>query len=183
MPKNVTIRPVAVAVFAAVAMALLLLAATAKEAAAGCRGEHAKHSTRTASSAMFCLVNAHRARHGLRRLRYDGRLKRVARRHAADMVRFNFLGHNSPARGGLVARVKRTGFGRNRAWTVAENLAYGSGRGAMASFVARGWMRSAIHRHAMLHRSVTSMGVGVVRGMPGYGRRRGGLSYVVTFAG
>jgi len=183
MPFNMTIRPVAVALIAAASLAVLAMMVRADAAlAAACQGQSATKNRRAAAGAIFCLINRARTSRGLPALRHDGRLARVAGRHAGQMVRFRFFGHQSPRSGGLVTRVKRSGFApRDRQWWSGENLGFGTGRKGSARGMFVGWMRSAIHRKAIMYPRFTDMGVGVVRGTPRGGRR--GLTYVVTFGG
>lgn len=180
MPNRTSITSArsAFVVFLAALAAFAMLAAAAQPAQARCKGERAK-SQRAAANAMLCLVNQERRKRGIAPVRQDAKLSRVAGRHARDMVQLSFTGHNSPRRGGLVARVKRAHvFSRTRAFSVGENL----GWGGSALAINRAWMRSAIHKKATLLRAFTKVGIGVVRGVP-HGSKRRSLTYVVTFAG
>ena len=190
MPSTMSIRVVLLAALAACAVLLLSLVsapvASAASAASACPG--AKRSNlplRTSERVVFCLINRARAAHGLRRLGNDRRLVRVARRHSADQVRFGFVGHRSPRRGALLNRMKKSGFGRGRgSWSFGEILGGGRGRNyATPRFIMREWLRRPIHRHAILHRGFTHMGVGARRGTPSGGKRLGGRNFVVTFGG
>ena len=183
MPFNMTIRPVAVALAAASLALIFAFASTGAAQAAGCKGTSSTNRA-VASKAMACLINRARAARGLPALRADNRLRRVASRHANQMVRMRFFGHNSPRNGGLVARVKRSGFApRNRQWWCGENLGFGTGRLRAARPVFNGWMNSKIHKDAILYGHFKRMGVGTFRGTPQGGARRGALTYVVTFGG
>lgn len=175
-------NPFRAALLAACLTAVALLATTATaSAAAACPGAGSKKLSKgTAGIVVFCLVNHERTKRGLPALKPNFRLGKVARVHAGDMVRYRFLGHNSPARGGLVRRVKRSGFGRGRGFSVGEILAYGSGRYSRPGWIVRQWMKRPIHRKAILFPSFRVMGVGLARGMPT--RKRAGRSFVVTFA-
>lgn len=181
------IRAVRIAAIAAIAvLALLGLRVPGAPAASRCAGATQSNlPLRASERVVFCLVNRQRTKRGLRGLRNDRRLARVARRHTRDQVRYRFVGHHSPARGSLLRRMKRSGFGRGRSrWTFGEIL--GGGRGgnrATPRFIVRAWMRRSIHRRAILSRRFTRMGVGAVRGTPSGGRRRGGRNFVVTFGG
>jgi uncharacterized protein YkwD len=162
----------------ALGVALAVMAASAPTADASCAGERSKSRT-AAARAIFCLVNQERARRGIPTLSYDGRLSRVAGRHARHMVKYSFTGHNSPISGGLVKRVKGAHvFSSSRGFSVGENL----GWGGSALAINRAWMHSAIHKKASLYRKFTKVGIGVVRGLP-HGSKRRSLTYVVTFAG
>ena len=184
MPFNMTIRPVAVALLAAASLALLFaFTSTDAAQAAGCKGSSSANRS-VAAKAMFCLINRARTARGLPALRADYRLRKVASRHANQMVRLRFFGHNSPRAGGLVTRVKRSGFApRHRQWWCGENLGFGTGRLRGATSVFRGWMNSSIHKDAILYSHFKRMGVGVYRGTPQGGPSRGALTYVVTFGG
>ena len=180
-------NPFRVAGIAAILAAALLLAAAAfaasPAAAQGCAGASSqKLSKGEANRVIFCLINAQRARHGLPALRQDGRLARVARVHARDIVRYQFIGHNSPAHGSLLQRVKRSGYGRNRLLTFGEILGAGRGRWGTPRSVVRAWMRRQIHRTAILYPKFRAMGVGASVGMPSRNLKRRGRSFVVTFA-
>lgn len=180
------IRAGVVAAVAAVALLFtLLLAASPAPAAAACRGENSWTSLSQARGALLCLVNQERARRGLPAMRYNRRLSRVARLHAGDLVRFRFVGHTSPARGGLMQRIKRSGWARGRSrWTYGEIMGDGLHGGATPRKIMRAWMRRPIHSTAILHPRFRSMGVGAVFGRPrGSRSKRGGRTYVMTFAG
>jgi uncharacterized protein YkwD len=182
--------PIRAGVVAAVAVLALLFsfafsALPQRADAASCRGASNWASLKQARGALLCLVNRERARRGLRAMRVNRRLNGVARRHAGDLVRFRFVGHHSPRRGGLMQRVKRSGWARGRrSWTYGEIMGDGLNRGASPSRIMRAWMRRPIHSKAILHPRFTSMGVGAVRGRPrGSRSKRGARTFVMTFAG
>jgi uncharacterized protein YkwD len=184
MPVNFPFRA-ALAVAAATAAALLAIAALAATPASaqGCAGAGSTKGTKAqAAGAIFCLVNEQRARHGLPPLRNNGRLARVAAVHARDIVRYQFIGHDSPSHGSLLQRVKRSGYGRNRRLTFGEILGAGMLRWSAPRSIVREWMRRHIHRTAILYPKFRAMGVGVARGMPSRNRKRSGRSFVITFA-
>lgn len=180
---------IAIAVAAIALLFLLVLRPPVAQAAAPCPGATKSNLSLAASERVVgCLVNRERIKRGLGALSVDRRLVRVARRHSADQVRYRFVGHRSPARGGLLTRMKRSGYGRGKAtWSFGEIL--GGGRGGRRSvkatpgFIVRAWMRRPIHRHAILSRKFRQMGVGAVRGTPSGGKRYGGRNFVVTFGG
>jgi uncharacterized protein YkwD len=181
--------PIRAGVVAAVAVLALLfalaLAAVPQPAQAACAGQSNSKSLKRAQRALLCLVNQERAARGLPALRQNRRLSRVARRHAGDLVRFRFVGHNSPARGGLMQRIKRSGWARGRgSWTFGEIMGDGLNRGSSPLRIMRAWMRRPIHSRAILHPRFTNMGVGAVYGRPrGSRSKRGARTFVMTFAG
>lgn len=176
-------NPFRAVLIAAVLTVLAMLVAAGPAQARGCPGAGSqKLSKSQANRVVGCLVNAQRAKRGLPRLRSNSRLKRVARVHARDIVRFQFIGHNSPAHGSLLRRVQRSGYGRNRRLTFGEILGAGRGRWSTPRSIVREWMKRRIHRTAILYPRFRAMGVGASPGMPSRKMRRRGRSFVVTFA-
>ncbi len=176
-------NPFAAVSIAAILSAVALLAATSTASAQGCPGARSqKLSMHEASGVILCLVNEQRTRRGLAPLRTDWRLARIARVHARDIVRYQFIGHNSPAHGSLLARVKRSGYGRNKRLTFGEILGAGRGRWSTPRSIVRQWMKRHIHRTAILYPKFRAMGVGASVGMPSHNNRRRGRSFVITFA-
>ena len=184
MPVTKLSRPAWIAAY--LTAALLLAAAVfqpAPAAAQGCANASSqKLSKPQAVGVVFCLVNAQRTRHGLAPLRGNARLARVARVHARDIVKYQFIGHDSPAHGSLLARVKRSGYGRNKRLTFGEILGAGRGRWGTPRSIVREWMKRKIHRTAILYPKFRAMGVGAAVGMPSHGIKRRGRSFVITFA-
>jgi uncharacterized protein YkwD len=184
MPVTNLSRPARIAAIligSAVVAAALLHPAPA--AAQGCAGASSQKLSKVeASRVVFCLVNVQRTRRGLPALRHSWRLANVARVHARDIVKYQFIGHHSPAHGSLLQRVKRSGYGRNRRLTFGEILGAGRGRWSTPRSIVREWMRRHIHRKAILYPKFRAMGVGAARGMPSRNNKRLGRSFVVTFA-
>ena len=184
MPMPVT-NPFRAAGIAASVTFVALLAAAALNAApaAACAGAGSQGLSKgEANRAVFCLVNAQRSKHGLRPLRNNGRLARIARVHARDIVKYQFIGHDSPAHGSLLDRVRRSGYGRNRRLTFGEILGAGRGRFSTPRSIVREWMKRQIHRKAILYPTFRAMGVGASLGMPSHNNKRRGRSFVITFA-
>ena len=185
MPVTNPFRAAAIAAILTLVALIAAAAYNAAPAAAACANAN-KQSTSISKSkanrAIFCLVNQQRVKRGLRPLRTNARLAKVARVHARDIVRYQFIGHNSPAHGSLLARVKRSGYGRNKRLTFGEILGAGRGRWSTPRSIVREWMKRPIHTKAILYRSFRVMGVGAALGMPSYGNKRLGRSYVITFA-
>jgi uncharacterized protein YkwD len=180
VPVKLAFRSVALTAVIAV-IAVLGLSGTAS--AQGCAGAGStKLSKGQAGQVVLCLINQQRARRGLPGLGGNGTLARIAHVHARDIVRYQFIGHDSPAHGSLLQRVKRSGYGRNRRLTFGEILGAGMFKWSTPRSIVREWMKRRIHRTAILYPKFRYMGVGVVRGMPSHGRKRSGRSFVVTFA-
>jgi uncharacterized protein YkwD len=117
--------------------------------------------------ATLCLLNAERSRRGLPRLRLNDRLSRAAERHSRDMVRRRYFSHDSLGGASFVDRIRRTGYLRSaRAWSVAENLAWGSGNRSTPEQIMRSWMNSPAHRANILTGRFREVGIGVSEGAP-----------------
>lgn len=167
----------------AAVLVLLLVAAPSASAAGACSAAaHAspsKASKRALVRATLCVLNAHRARNNVRPLRLSPRLSKAARRHSRAMARRNFFSHDSLGGASFVDRIRRAGYLRGaRSWSVAENIAYGSGRRSTPASIGRAWMNSAGHRANILSRSYRAIGIGIASGTPGGG---GGGTYTTDF--
>jgi uncharacterized protein YkwD len=117
--------------------------------------------------ATLCLVNAERRARGLRQLRPNRRLARAALGHVREMVARQFFAHDSPSGRSVGDRIRGTGYlAGSIAWTVGENLAWGSGSLARPRAIVDAWMASPGHRANILNRSFSEIGVGIVVGAP-----------------
>lgn len=170
-PTSVLRYRSAVGVLFVFACLLFALAAPAAEASRACPSARAVHA-RTASGAhveraIVCMVNRVRRRAGLRPLRVNRCLDRLADRHARDMVARRYFAHSSAGGRSLAQRARTFGYrARGRGWLVGENLAWGTGRASRARWVVRAWMRSPSHRRNILTRAFRDVGVAAVRGTP-----------------
>jgi uncharacterized protein YkwD len=114
-----------------------------------------------------CLINAERTARGMRALRLDRRLSTASRRHSQDMAAQRYFAHDSRSGARFSARIARTGWMNGRgAWSVGENIAWGSGTQATPRSTVAAWMRSAGHRHNILSAKFRVIGVGIVRRAP-----------------
>ncbi|MEK6227761.1 MAG: ice-binding family protein [Actinomycetota bacterium] len=154
----------------------------------GCSGSgkrlgSSRASRRTARRALLCLLNKTRRAHGLRRLLGNPRLLRAAERHSRSMVERRYFSHVEP--GGLspLDRILRTGYLRGaRTFSCGENLGFGQGPSSSPRSMMRAWMNSTGHRANILTGSFREVGLGVVPGIPGSPRARGG-TYTTVFGG
>ena len=139
-----------------------------------------KVNGRAIERATLCVLNAERARYGLRALRLDRRLSDASRRHAADMARKDYFSHDSLNGASFVDRIRGSGYLRGaRRWTVAENIAWGSGARATPRSIAQAWMNSPGHRANILNPAYRDIGVGIVAGTPSPGLV--GATYATDF--
>jgi uncharacterized protein YkwD len=170
----------------AAVLALAAMLAPAGAEARACANTHVTPTNRNLEvvrSAVLCLHNAERARHGLRKLRENARLRGAAGRHSVRMVGSHFFDHTTP--GGLTmgARIRSTGYTSGaRAWSIGENIAWGSGRLASAAQIQRAWMHSAGHRANILRRSFREIGIGIATGVPVHlSASQSGATYTTDF--
>jgi uncharacterized protein YkwD len=139
-----------------------------------------KVNGRAIERAMLCFLNAERARYGLRPLRLDRRLSDASRRHAADMARKDYFSHDSLSGASFVDRIRGSGYLRGaRRWTVAENIAWGSGTRATPRSIGQAWMYSPGHRANILNPAYRDIGVGIAAGTPSPGLA--GATYATDF--
>ena len=102
------------------------------------------------------LVNAERAKQGLKPLTYDWELGRVARYKSQDMRDNKYFSHNSPTYGTPFQMMKNFGISYRSA---GENIARGQ---RTPQAVVSAWMNSSGHRANILNSSFTHIGVGYV---------------------
>lgn len=140
--------------------------ARATVAPSGCSNASAAAAavpTPAVGSAVRCLVNLQRARHGLTPLTASGRLRAAAAAHSADMVARGFFDHVSPGGGTLTDRARRAGYpGR----TLGEDIGWGTYDLATPAAIVAAWMHSPPHRAIILNRRFREIGVGVAIGTP-----------------
>ena len=102
------------------------------------------------------LVNEIRAENGLKELKADWELSRVARYKSQDMKDNNYFSHTSPVYGTPFQMIKNFGISYRSA---GENIARGQ---ATPQAVVNAWMNSSGHRANILNSSYTKIGVGYV---------------------
>lgn len=158
--------------FAAVLAGVVLLVTPSLAAAQG-TGCHFTRSAATAApepnvrSALRCLVNVERARHGLPTLRSDQELNLAADRHGADMVARRYFAHVNPDGASVADRVRASGYlGGSHDWTLGEDIGWGTGSESTPESIFRAFMDSPPHRRVILDRDFRQIGVGVAAGVP-----------------
>ena len=104
------------------------------------------------------LVNQERANYGLKALKSNWELARVARYKSQDMIDRKYFDHNSPTYGTPFQMMKNFGISYSSA---GENIAAGQ---ATPKEVVQAWMNSEGHRKNILSSSYTEIGVGYVKG-------------------
>ena len=104
------------------------------------------------------LVNAERAKVGLKPLISDWELARVARFKSEDMRDNRYFDHNSPIYGTPFQMMKSFGINYRSA---GENIAAGQ---TTAESVMKAWMNSPGHKKNILSPNFTHIGVGYAKG-------------------
>jgi uncharacterized protein YkwD len=170
----------------AVVFALAAMAVPAGAQAADCPNTHLRPTAgnvQAVRDAILCLHNAERARHGLPQLRENGRLRAAARSHAARMVLSHFFEHTTPGGLTMLQRIRKMGYLTHaRAWSVGENIAWGSGRLATAAQIEHAWMNSPGHRANILDPSFREIGIGIAPGVPVHlSAAQSGATYTTDF--
>lgn len=104
------------------------------------------------------LVNAERAKAGLKPLKENWELSRVAEFKSADMRDKKYFDHNSPTYGSPFTMIKNFGISYK---TAGENIAAGQ---KTPEEVMKSWMNSPGHKANILNAGYTQIGVGYVTG-------------------
>ena len=120
-----------------------------------------------ARTALLCLMNAERHKHGLRPLAENPRLREAALGHARWMVRNRYFSHFRPGGVDLVARLRAVKYiPRSGGWLVGENIGYGLPRRSSPADQVRFWMASPAHRANILNPRFRAAGLGIWSGTP-----------------
>lgn len=104
------------------------------------------------------LVNQEREKRGLKPMKADVQLSKVARDKSQDMIDNNYFSHQSPRYGSPFDMMKAYGISYRAA---AENIAAGQ---STAKQVMDGWMNSDGHRANILNPNLDTIGVGYAKG-------------------
>ena len=137
----------------------------------GCRGQDLIPTANTLVAtrvATVCLVNRMRRARGLHPLKPVGSLSSAAAAYARRMAVEDFFEHTAPNGSTFVTRIKGARYlsGPVRGWSIAENIAWGTGSLATPNAIVAAWMKSPGHRRNILTRSFRNIGIGLVRGTP-----------------
>jgi len=134
--------------------------------AASCARAHARPSrlaAATARAALMCVINRARAAHGLAAFGAERHLRRAAKRHARDMVRHRYFGHQRAGGPSFGARLRAAGWHGRAA---GEAIAWGCGKSANAASTVRAWLHSPPHRAILLASNYNRAGIGVAGHAP-----------------
>lgn len=104
------------------------------------------------------LVNQERAKYGLKPLKLNWELSRVARYKSQDMIDKRYFSHTSPTYGSPFDMMRNFGISYR---TAGENIAAGQ---KTPQEVMNAWMNSEGHRKNILSSQYTEIGVGYAKG-------------------
>lgn len=156
---------------------MILAASTAvtapAHAAADCRGGGVEYEVAPdrAREALLCELNATRRSHDAGRLRVQDELGQAAQRHASDMRRRGYFGHESPGGNEVGDRLQRAGYTlAGCRWSAGEILAWGVGARSTPASLVDAWMDSPPHRRVLLSDRYRGVGIGLRAGTPFGGR-------------
>lgn len=156
------------------------LLARAPKAACPSADKRQVTNTRRFRTALSCLRNVERRKHGLGSLRWDADLGRVARRHVRDMIRRHYFKHLSPGGRDHMDRIAASGYKpATGCWSAGENLYFAHGASTPRR-ATRALLHSAAHRKNILNRRWEDFGAGVVAESP-FGEP-GGVTVAVLYA-
>lgn len=134
-------------------------------------------------AATLCLINRERTSRGLRALRHDRQLRKVAQSYSHSMVRDSFFDHVGSDGSTVLGRIKgRTTYlkGVNR-YSVGENLYWGTDVRGTPQASVRGWLSSPPHRRNMLNPRFRDIGIGIVLGAPDEAGDTSAATYTTEF--
>jgi uncharacterized protein YkwD len=177
------LKPTA-AVTAAVTVILAFAVVAPPASGKSCQGAGvpaAELTPQQAKGAAVCLMNQRRAKHGVRKLRFNGALAAAAQSHSAEMDALDFFSHDSPTGSSPLSRIRGTGYiAGASAWGIGENIGWASGALASPKGIVSMWMKSPGHRRIILSREFKHVGIGVVIGSPD-GDSTDGAIYTADF--
>ncbi len=165
--------------------AVLALAALrpAPSLASGCAGANKvpqQLSDTQLRSATVCLINKMRSKHGLHAVHSSQNLVNAAQGHSDDMVQRDYFSHDSPSGSSIQTRIGGSGyFAGAHSFMYGEIIGGGTSHSGSPKSVAIAWMHSPPHRTAILTGGFGDLGVGVARGVPGWGSH--GATFTVDF--
>jgi uncharacterized protein YkwD len=119
------------------------------------------------ADAILCLHNTIRAERGLPSLRHNTKLAKAALSHSSSMVSEGYFDHTSLDGDTFVDRILGARYTkRNDAWSLGENLAWGTGELSTPAQVMESWMNSSGHRANIIRKAYREIGIGIRLGVP-----------------
>ncbi len=158
----------------------------ARAAGAPCRGATLRPTGADAAlvdAATLCLINQIRAANGLRPLRANRYLLRVAASQVSAMVGTDYFADVRPSGQTPLALVNVTRYPAHAAGVaVGQNIAWGTGSYSSPLRIVAQWMASPPHRAVILTSEYRDAGVAVDPAVPGVlGAGKSGATYAMEF--
>lgn len=114
---------------------------------------------------IFDSVNRVRIRQGLKELRWNYELAKLARDYSGKMAHGGFFEHFDPDGATVVERAKDA---RIKGWSkIGENLFVCEPTSKLNFFAIKGWMESPTHKDNILDSSWTDSGIGITQSRNG----------------
>jgi uncharacterized protein YkwD len=120
-------------------------------------------------AATLCLMNVQRTARGMRALRLNGLLARIASGQASDMVRGHYFADQSLSGLSPLSRIMASGYVAHPSAArllTAQNIGWGTGPNATPAGIVAAWMQSPPHRRIMLTAAYRDAGVGAAPSVP-----------------
>jgi uncharacterized protein YkwD len=119
-------------------------------------------------SAVLCLINTERAKHGESPLHSDRRLDAAAESHGKEMLSLDYFDHISPSGVTPVDRVREAGYipGSEVGYVIGENLAWGTLSLATPEAIVAAWIASPEHLANILEANYRDTGIDVEPEVP-----------------
>jgi uncharacterized protein YkwD len=174
------------AVVVVCAGAFLTAAAPAAAAPTVCAGANLHPSAANvlqADAATLCLVNQVRLARGLRPLRANRELGRVARSQVTSMVSHDYFADVRPTGQTPLSLVAVTRYPAHSAeFSIGQNIAWGTEGFTTPAHIVAAWMASPPHREIMLSNIYRNAGVAVMPAVPTMLASSGtGATYAIEF--
>jgi uncharacterized protein YkwD len=174
------------AVLLACAGAFAAVAAPTATASTVCAGEDVRPTAAnvlTVDAATLCLVNQVRLAYGLRPLRANHELGRVARSQVTAMVSHDYFSDVRPGGQTPLSLVAVTRYAAHAAeFSVGQNIAWGTEGFTTPAHIVAEWMASPPHREVMLSSIYRNAGVAVLPAVPTILASSGaGATYAIEF--
>ena len=135
-----------------------------------CHGEHTPPSSSNLAlmdAATTCLINRERTRYGLRPLRPNSVLQKVAGDQATEMVIGDYFGDDSMTGMTPMQRIAVSHYAwRVHSLRIGQNIGWGTGTLATPQAMVEGWMDSPPHREIILTAGYRNIGSGIAPSAP-----------------
>jgi uncharacterized protein YkwD len=173
-------------VLLACAGALGTVASAGAAASVTCAGANLHPSAANvlqADAATLCLVNQVRLTRGLRPLRANRELGRVARSQVTSMVSHDYFADVRPTGQTPLSLVAVTRYPAHSAeFSIGQNIAWGTEGFTTPAHIVAAWMASTPHREIMLSNIYRNAGVAVMPAVPTMLASSGtGATYAIEF--